>query len=150
MWTMAHLRDGVPWIPWPAQDLGSFSKQILSTANAGSPSCIDPTATMTSLQSPCPGTPPLPVICKWKHRQGCGGELLRKASGSYCWVDNAINPFLKTFFFCSTLCKPRKNNAKHPLGWNEWYRWVEYALTLNEKPICLLTICLLRKVQIIF
>lgn len=61
MWTMAHLRDGVPWIPWPAQDLGSFSKQTLSTVNAGSPSCTDLTAIMTSRQSLCPGTPPLPV-----------------------------------------------------------------------------------------
>lgn len=65
MWKMARPQGAARWTrrPAPRRD-SSCTRRSRATASAGSRSCTDPTATMTSHQRPCPGTPPSPVNSK--------------------------------------------------------------------------------------
>lgn len=65
MWRTDCRRDAVPWTPRPALAL-VWSRPTFLTASGGSPSSTGPTRTLTFHPKVHPGTPPLPVICKFR------------------------------------------------------------------------------------
>lgn len=65
MWRTDCRRGAVPWTPRPAL-APVWSRPTFLTASGGSPSCTAPTRTLTFHPKVHPGTPPLPVICKFR------------------------------------------------------------------------------------
>lgn len=65
MWRTDCRRGAAPWTPRPAL-APVWSRPTFLTASGGSPSCTAPTRTLTFHPKVHPGTPPLPVICKFR------------------------------------------------------------------------------------
>ena len=66
MWRMDCRGDAVPWTPRPAPALVRSNRPTFLTASGGNPSCTAPIRTLTSHPKVHPGTPPPPVICKFR------------------------------------------------------------------------------------
>lgn len=80
MWRMDCQWGAAHWTPRPALDLVWLYRPTFLTASGGNPSSTAPTLTLTFHPKVLPGTPPLPVTCKFNPTP-------------YCWYGTSLRHY---------------------------------------------------------
>lgn len=108
MWRTDCQWGAVPWTPRPAlAPVWLYNQPTFPTASGGNPSCTAPTRTSTFHPKVLPGTPPPPVICKFKYTSVAHHDsiiyLFRSVSINYSLSNHGWMPFVGCALFILAL-----------------------------------------------